>query len=114
MSVSITAPSLGASAKANEPPGKPVTVAVAPSHVAVNSKEESSSSSVVTSKVDVEGHELMIIKGMEKNLKRNNCLLQVEIFEDNFSKTNKQLENYGFRMLGVTNEKDSYFYSNKS
>jgi len=65
-------------------------------------------------KCDVEGHELMIIKGMEKNLKRNNCLLQVEIFEDNFSKTNKQLENYGFRMLGVTNEKDSYFYSNKS
>ena len=41
MSGSITAPSDGASAKANEPPGKPVTVAVAPSQVAVNSKEES-------------------------------------------------------------------------
>lgn len=65
-------------------------------------------------KCDVEGHELMIIKGMEKNLKKNNCLLQVEIFEDNFSKTNKKLENYGFRIVGVTNEKDTYFYSNKT
>ena len=65
-------------------------------------------------KCDVEGHELMIIKGMEKNLKKNNCLLQVEIFEDNFSKTNKKLENYGFRIVGVTNEKDTYFYSNKN
>ena len=41
MSESITAPSVGTSAKANEPPGNPVTVAVAPSQVAVNSKEES-------------------------------------------------------------------------
>ena len=41
VSGSITAPSAGASAKANEPPGKPVTEAIAPSHVAVNSKEES-------------------------------------------------------------------------
>ena len=41
MSGSITAPSAGASAKANEPPVIPVTVAVAPSQVAVNSKEES-------------------------------------------------------------------------
>ena len=61
MSGSITAPSDGASAKANEPPGKPVTVAVAPSQVAVNSKEESSSSSVVTSKVDVEGHASLVV-----------------------------------------------------
>ena len=65
-------------------------------------------------KCDVEGHELMIIKGMEKNLTKNNCLLQIEIFEDNFSKSNKQLEKYGFRIVGVTNEKDSYFYSNKA
>ena len=41
MSGSITAPSAGESAKANEPPGKPRTEAVAPSQVAVNSKEES-------------------------------------------------------------------------
>ena len=61
MSGSITAPSLGASAKENEPPGKPVTVAVAPSQVAVNSKEESSWSSAVTSKVDVEGHASLVV-----------------------------------------------------
>ena len=38
---SITAPSVGVSTKANEPPGNPVTKAVAPSHVAVSSNDES-------------------------------------------------------------------------
>ena len=38
---SITAPSVGASAKAKVPPWTPVILAVAPSHVAVNSKAES-------------------------------------------------------------------------
>ena len=38
---SITAPSIGVSAKANEPPWIPVILAVAPSHVAVNSNDES-------------------------------------------------------------------------
>ena len=38
---SIIAPSVGASAKLNVPPSTPVTKAVAPSQVAVNSKEES-------------------------------------------------------------------------
>ena len=37
----MTAPSVGASANANDPPGNPVTAAVAPSHVAVNSNDES-------------------------------------------------------------------------
>ena len=41
VSGSMTAPSVGASAKANVPPSNPVMVAVAPSHVAVNSKDES-------------------------------------------------------------------------
>ena len=59
--MSITAPSAGASAKANEPPGKPVIVAIAPSHVAVNSKEELSGSSVVTSCNEVEGHALFVV-----------------------------------------------------
>ena len=36
-------------------------LAVAPSHVAVNSKEESSSLSVVTSDVDVEGHASFVV-----------------------------------------------------
>ena len=43
------------STKANEPPGNPVTNAVAPSHVAVSSNDELSGSSVVTSNVDEDG-----------------------------------------------------------
>ena len=61
VSGSITASSAGASAKANEPPAKPVTVAIAPSHVAVNSKEESSPSNVIIEIVVVEGHSLLVV-----------------------------------------------------
>ena len=41
--------SKGASANVKIPPAKPVTVAIAPSQVGVNSNEESSSNNVVTS-----------------------------------------------------------------
>ena len=58
---SITAPSTGASANANEPPWTPVILAVAPSHVAVNSNDELSGSRVVTSNVDVEGHASFVV-----------------------------------------------------
>ena len=61
VSGSITAPSVGASAKAKVPPWTPVILAVAPSHVAVNSKEESSSTKVVTSNVDVDGQSSLVV-----------------------------------------------------
>ena len=57
----MTAPSVGASAKANVPPSTPVMVAVAPSHVAVNSNDESSSSSVVTSSEEVDGQASLVV-----------------------------------------------------
>ena len=61
MAESIVAPSAGTSAKLNVPPSTPVTKAVAPSHVAVNSKEESSSINVVTSVVEVDGQASFVV-----------------------------------------------------
>ena len=61
VSGSITAPSVGASAKANEPPWTPVILAVAPSQVAVNSKEESSPSNEIMEIVVVDGHSLSVV-----------------------------------------------------
>ena len=61
MAESIIAPSVGASAKLNVPPSTPVTKAVAPSQVAVNSKEESSSINVVTSVTEVDGQASFVV-----------------------------------------------------
>ena len=32
-------------------------------------------------KIDVEGHELNVLKGLKKIINQNNCILQIEIFE---------------------------------
>ena len=61
VSGSITAPSLGDSAKLNVPPSTPVTMAVAPSHVAVNSNEESSPSKGVILLIVVDGHSPFVV-----------------------------------------------------
>ena len=46
---SISAPSLGISTKLKTPPESPNILAIAPSHVGVNSKDESSTANVVIS-----------------------------------------------------------------
>jgi len=64
-------------------------------------------------KCDTEQHEYEIIKGMEKNLKKNNCLIQIEIFERNFTKLDLLLNEIGYKLAKKTLEKDTYFYSKK-
>ena len=61
VSGSITAPSVGDSAKLNVPPSIPLTLAVAPSHVAVNSNEESSPSRGVILLIVVDGHSPFVV-----------------------------------------------------
>ena len=55
------APSVGESTKENVPPSTPKTVAVAPSQVAVNSNNELSGSSVVTSSIDEDGQASFVV-----------------------------------------------------
>ena len=61
-------------------------------------------------KIDVEGHELNVIKGSKKFLKNNNCLIQVEVLDKN------QFDNFNTLMIGLgyklTNKIDDYYYSN--
>lgn len=59
-------------------------------------------------KIDVEGHELEIVKGMGQTLKDNTLILQIESFSDNQNKLVANLENQGCRMIGRI-EDDFYF-----
>lgn len=47
-------------------------------------------------KIDVEGHEYQVLEGMERLLKRNSCLLQVEAFPDSFDAVDSFLSRFGY------------------
>ena len=54
--------------------------------------------SVLIVKIDVEGHELAVIKGMENLLRNNRCLLQVEVFDQGLEAFVKTMDALGYRL----------------
>jgi len=69
---------------------------------------------IVFVKIDVEGHERNVLKGMLKILKRNKVFLQIEIFDRNFKKTNLLLKKNNFRKIYKISSdgKYDYYYQN--
>lgn len=51
-------------------------------------------------KIDIEGHEARAIAGMERILRGNSVLLQVEIFKENYEQVSKMLGGFGYRLAG--------------
>ena len=61
-------------------------------------------------KIDVEGHELNVIKGSKKFLKNNNCLIQVEVLDNKkFDELDKLMNNLDYKII---NKIEDYYYSN--
>ena len=63
-------------------------------------------------KIDVEGHELNTLKGIQNLLKSNNCIIQIEIFEKNFKLVNSYLLENNFLLVDKFKKRANYFYSN--
>ena len=65
-------------------------------------------------KIDVEGHELNVLLGLKKLFMNNKCILQIEIFENNYEKINNFLINNNFKKIleDKSNIFNNYFYSN--
>ena len=63
-------------------------------------------------KIDVEGHELNVLKGIQNLLKSNKCIIQIEIFKKNFNLVNSYLLEKKFVLVDQFNERANYFYSN--
>jgi FkbM family methyltransferase len=61
-------------------------------------------------KIDVEGTENLTLNGMKNLLKKNNIILQIEIFNENFTTINKKLLKLGFKKINKINH--DYFYRN--
>ena len=61
-------------------------------------------------KIDVEGHEVDVIKGSKKFLKNNFCLIQVEIsYEDSLREFDIVMNRLGYSLVKKI---DDYYYSN--
>jgi FkbM family methyltransferase len=60
-------------------------------------------------KIDTEGHELFVVKGINQLISNNNIILQIEIWNNNLTSTNLLLEKYGFTYFRKINS--DYYYS---
>ena len=63
-------------------------------------------------KIDVEGHELYVLKGIQNLLNSNKCILQIEIFDNNFISINSFLLKNNFTLVDKVKKRYNYFYSN--
>ncbi len=61
----------------------------------------------IAAKIDVEGHEIGVLEGMENLIRANSCVLQIEI-KDNMASVTKITEGYGLQASGQIHS-DFYF-----
>ena len=69
---------------------------------------------IIACKIDVEGHELNVLKGMIKILNKNKLILQIEIFDSEYKKINSYLNRNNFKQINKINSdnKNDYYYAN--
>ena len=65
----------------------------------------------LTIKIDVEGFEFFVLKGLKSALINNLCILQIEIWERNYDEVHNFLKSLGYKMI-ISIDGDTYF-SNK-
>ena len=63
-------------------------------------------------KIDVEGHELSVLKGLSKNLKENKCIILVESGDIKFKDVNNFLIENNYKQIFKSNLRLDYVYSN--
>ena len=67
---------------------------------------------ILAIKIDVEGHELSVLKGLKNLIKNNKCIIQIEIFKKNLKLVNNFLENRKFKIFYKVNKRSNFFYKN--
>ena len=68
----------------------------------------------ISIKIDVEGHELNVLEGIKNIIKKNQCILQIEIFSKNFEDVNNFLLSFGYKNFYEITHRSNYFYKNFS
>ena len=62
----------------------------------------------ITLKIDVEGYEYNVLKGLEGTLNNNNCFIQIEIWDKNLKNVLSFLENLNYQKI-ITIDGDTFF-----
>lgn len=78
----------------------------------IGDEEIKSINEKIAMKIDVEGHELRVLKGLRKTLVQNKCFIQIEIFEKNFITVNNYLNSIGYKLFYEFKKKSNFYYSN--
>tara|TARA_B100000674_G_scaffold313679_1_gene260808 strand:+ start:233 stop:1006 length:774 start_codon:yes stop_codon:yes gene_type:complete len=63
-------------------------------------------------KIDVEGHELFTLKGLNNILKNNNCLLLIEIYNQKFHDVDSLLKKFDYKCIFNSELRSDYVYTN--
>ena len=63
-------------------------------------------------KIDVESHELSVLKGLTENLKNNKCMILIEIGNENFKIVNNFLVELNYKIIFKSKLRMDYVYSN--
>ena len=63
-------------------------------------------------KIDVEGHEINVLRGLKNNLLKNNCLILLEISNQKFNEVNQFLNKNGFCQIFKSKYRLDYIYKN--
>ena len=63
-------------------------------------------------KIDVESHEIFVLKGLIKNLNKNKCLILIEIGHNKFNQVNDFLIKNHFSIVFKSKLRSDYVYSN--
>ncbi len=63
-------------------------------------------------KIDVESHELNVLRGLIKNLKNNKCMILVEIGKNNFNEVNNFLIKNNYQKIFKSKLRMDYIYTN--
>ena len=63
-------------------------------------------------KIDVEGHELAVLQGMESCLVHNTCVLCLEAYKDQQPFVHRFLSGIGYLQLGIKSTPNYFFYAN--
>tara|TARA_A100001011_G_scaffold348698_1_gene386711 strand:+ start:664 stop:1431 length:768 start_codon:yes stop_codon:yes gene_type:complete len=63
-------------------------------------------------KIDVENHELSVLRGLIKNLKNNKCMILIEIGKKNFKEVNNFLIKNNYKKIFKSKLRMDYIYTN--